>query len=266
MFLTKKALRKCILSTLVFVVLGILCVCLAFLAADPQIDTGMLYLGIGCLLFSPLLFILARYSEGTAKLVNLGNELVHKQLQPGDFLKLYEFTRHAPDLVVNKPRLDVLQLAAVAYDCLNNKDNTLAVADKMLTVASEKKKTYAKLLKVSFLFGFGMVEEAEALFVEACNEKQDIMSQALTDAILKSDRAMAMGDYKTVEIYTLNRLAQTFPKPTNLSKLICHFRLGEIYEKLNEPQKAIPYYQYCINYGGKTAIKEPAKTALERLQ
>ena len=136
----------------------------------------------------------------------------------------------------------------------------------MISVASVKKKTFAKLIKCSFLFSYDMIDEAEAIFTETRTSKQNFICQALSDAIFKSDRAMAMGDYKTVEAHNLKTLSQTFPKLDNLSRLILHYKLGEVYDKLQSYEKAIPHYKYCIDNGGETAIKESAKSALDRLQ
>lgn len=94
-------------------------------------------------------------------------------------------------------------------------------------------------------------------------QKLGIMRNGLADAILKGDRAMAMGDYKTVEKYNLNMLERKFPKLDNLGKLIVHYRLGEIHEKSYENNKAITHYQYCVDFGGETAIK---KSAMEKIQ
>ena len=74
---------------------------------------------------------------------------------------------------------------------------------------------------------------------------------------------MAMGDYKTVEAYNLNALQRSFPKLDNLGKLVVHYKLAEVYEKLEEKNKSIIHYQYCADFGGETAIKT---SATEKLQ
>ncbi|MBQ9737299.1 MAG: hypothetical protein IJV86_02700 [Clostridia bacterium] len=174
--------------------------------------------------------------------------------------------KNSTDLVVNKPSIEILQLVATAYDSLDDRENCLSAVEEMISVASVKKKTFAKLIKCSFLFSYDMIDEAEAIFTETRTSKQNFICQALSDAIFKSDRAMAMGDYKTVEAHNLKMLSQTFPKLDNLSRLIIHYKLGEVYEKLQSYEKAILYYKYCIDNGGETAIKKSAKTALQRIQ
>ena len=74
---------------------------------------------------------------------------------------------------------------------------------------------------------------------------------------------MAMGDYETVKVYNLKLLERSSPKLDNLSKLIVHYKLGELYEKLQDDRKAIENYRYCADFGGETAIK---KAAAEKLQ
>ncbi len=128
-----------------------------------------------------------------------------------------------------------------------------------------QKKARAKLLKASLLYSYDKNEEAEAIFLEAQNSKLDLLSNALKDNILKSDRAMAMGDYRTVEAYCIKALEQSFPKLDNLNKLILHFKLGEVYKKLGERDRAIENYRYCAENGGETAIRYEASVAMENL-
>lgn len=267
MFLTKKGFWKIAILAICYVVLGSFCVVMGIVFASLDIDPKFLFV-LGAISYGlcPLFIVCGRYSESKGKLINLGNKLVRNELKPSEFIKEYQRLRNATDLVINKPSIEVLQLVAIAYDALDDRENCLATVDEMLAVASKKKKTFAKLIKSSLLFSYDMTEEAEVLFAEARASKQDFLCQALSDAILKSDRAMAMGDYKTVEIHNLKMLTQTFPKPDNLSKLIIHFKLGEVYEKLQNKEKAISYYKYCIDHGGETAIKGSAKSALDKME
>lgn len=267
MFITKKSFRKILLMAILYFVLGSLLLGLGIVLENLDAGNKFLFiLGAVCYLLCPLIIVWGRYAEGKGKIVNSGNKLVRNELKPFEFIKEYQRLTNAPDLVVNKPSIEVLHLLAIAYDCLDDRENCLCAVDEMIAVASEKKKAFAKLIKSSFLFSYGMTEEAEAIFTEAQALKQDFVCQVLIDAILKSDRAMALGDYKTVEMYNLKMLAQTFPKPDNLTKLVIHFKLGEVYEKLQENEKAISYYKYCVDNGGETAIKRSAKNALEKIQ
>lgn len=88
----------------------------------------------------------------------------------------------------------------------------------------------------------------------------------MVDSILKSDRAMILGDYKTVELYNLELLERSFPKLDNLGKLIVNYKLGEVYEKQGEIKKALARYEYCAENGGDTAIKTSASREIENLQ
>lgn len=267
MFLTKKGLWKVIILVAVYFVLGSICVALGILDILFRLETkGLLLVALICYLCCPLIFFWGRRREGTAKLVLLANKRIFKELKPKAFLAKYEEIRNTKDLVVCKPQLAVLQFAALAYDLLDNKEAALAVADEMIAVASKEKKTAAKLMKASLLYSYDRVGEAEALFSEARTEKMDMITQGMVDSLLKSDRAMAMGDYKTFEYYCLHALARTFPKPNPLNKMLLHFGLGEVYEKMRETEKAVPYYQYCVEHGGETAIREKARAALERLR
>ena len=204
-----------------------------------------------------------RYAEGKGNLVNLGNKLVRNELKPAEFIKHYEFLRNSNDLIICKPDIEILQLIAIAYDSLDDRENVLATVDEMIDIANDKKKAFVNLIKCSFLFSYEYIEEAELLFNEVQKQKLDFMCNGLADAILKSDRAMAMGDYKTVEAYNLQLLERTFPKLDNLGKLITNYKLGEVYEKLQDSSKAATYYQYCADFGGETAIK---KSAIEKLK
>ena len=267
MFLSKKSFWKILIIAGIYFVLGSICIALAIFSAMMQLDAKMiLYAGIFAYVFGIIMILWGRFAEGKGNIINLGNKLVLNELKPAEFIKRYEEIKNSADLVVNRPSIDVLKLVAIAYDTLDKREESLSVADEIISVAKNKKKAYAKLIKADFLFSYGMTQEAEALFTEAREGKQDFICQAVTNAILQDDRAMVMGDYKTVEIYCLKRLEQTFPKLDNLSRLVLNFRLGEVYEKLQNNEKAISYYRYCFDNGGETAIKESAGTALERLQ
>lgn len=267
MFLSKKGLVKIILMATCYFLIGSLCVALALLLKSMGIEAGLVF-WLGAILYMlilPLIFF-GRYAEGKGNFINLGNKLVHKELRPAEFLREYQLLRNSKDLVVNKPSLEVLQLVATAYDSLDDKENCIATFDEMIALASEKKKAYARLLKTSVLFSYGETEEAERLFSELQKQKLDMFSKFLVDTILKSDRAMAMGDYKTAEIYNLSLIKKGFPKLDNLGKLVVYYKLGEIYEKLEDKAKAKEFYLYCANLGGETAIKTYAMEKLQNMQ
>jgi tetratricopeptide (TPR) repeat protein len=266
MFLTKKGLCKIIIMVACYFILGSICIALGILCAFLQLESRILFIGLFCYLCCPLIFFWGRHGEGKGKLIVLANKLLRTELRPAEFVARYEELKNNTDLVICKPSLEVLQLVLAAHDSLDNKDAAMAAVDEMIAIAGEKKKAFAKLLKADLLYSHGTVEEAEALFTEARAGKLDLMSQGLVDAIMKSDRALAMGDYKTVELYNLQLLSRTFPKPDNLNKVILHIQLGEVYEKLQDTEKAIGHYQYCAEHGGETAMKDAAKAALERLR
>ena len=267
MFLTKKGFWKIVLMTICYLAIGSFCMAAGGMLVALGADAKFIFvLGTFCYIMCPIIIAWGRYAEGKGKWVNLGNKLVRKELKPYEFIKEYQCLRNSDHLVVNKPSLEVLQTVAIAYDSLDDRENCLAVADEMIQIASKKKKTFAKLIKCSFLYSYDMIDEAESIFNEARASKQDLICTALMDAILKGDRSKATGDYKTAEAYNLKMLTQTFPKLDNLGKLIVHSNLGEIYEKTQNNEKAIPYYQYCVDHGGETAIKERAKAALEKIQ
>ena len=264
MFLTKKGFRKILFIAIGYFSLGSICIIFSVLFNNIGIsDIFLLALGIITYLLCALMVFWGRYAEGKGKLINLGNKLVRKELKPLEFIRRYESLKNSDDLIINKPCLEVLHLVACAYDSLDNREAALAIVDEMIDSSNDKKKNYAKLIKASFLFSYDRLEEAEALFNEAQNQKLDFMCSSLVDAILKSDRAMAMGDYKTVEMFNLKMLERSFPKLDNLGKLVVNYRLGEVYEKLQDNGNAMAYYRYCANFGGETAIKN---SAIEKLQ
>lgn len=267
MFLTKKEFWKIAIMAVCYFAIGSFGIAAGVILTILDADANLLFvLGALCYAFCPLVIAWGRYAEGKGKLIHLGNKLVRNELRPAAFINEYQRLKNATDLVVHKPSIELLQLVAIAYDCLDDRENCLSTLEEMVAVASEKKKMFAKLIKCSFLFSYNRLDEAEAIFTEARASKQNFICQALTDAILKSDRALAIGDYKTAEAHTLKTLSQTFPKPDNLSRLVLHYKLGEVYEKLQSYEKALPYYKYCIDNGGETAIKEFARAALQRMQ
>lgn len=264
MFLTKKSFRKILIMAICYFLLGSISIALWFVFNGMGINENfLLILGIIVYLLCGLMISWGRYAEGKGKLINIGNKLVRNELKPSKFLNEYETLKNSNDLIINKPSIEVLQLVAVAYDSLDQREKALETVDEMILVASEKKKAFANLFKVSLMFSYDKKEEAEILFHEIQKQKLDIISKSLVEAILKSDRAMAMGDYKTVEIYSLSMIQRPFPKLDNLGKLVLHYKLGEVYEKLQEKDKAITYYRYCVDFGGETAIKT---SAIDKLQ
>ena len=249
MFLTRKGLRKVWVMTILYVMLGSMCILLSlFLSALGDDSNFLLVLGV-------IVYLL----------INTGNKLVRREWRPAAFIAEYDRLRNAKDLVINKPSIEVLQLVAIAYDALDDSENCLKTVEEMIRIADDKKKAYVNLLKASFLFSYGRIEEAEIIFNDTKKQKLDILSTAMADTILKGDRAMAMGDYKTVEAHRLEQLEHSFPKLDNLGKLVVHYQLGEVYEKCQDVENAIAHYQYCVTNGGETAIKASAKAAIERL-
>lgn len=267
MFLTKKGIWKIVIKTLIYFAIGSLFIALGVRLTVLDADANFMFvLGAFCYACCPIIIAWGLYAEGKGKIIVSCNKLLRNELKPHEFIEEYKKLESSTDLIVNKPSIEVLQLVVIAYDVLDDRENSLSVADEMISVASKKKKTYAKLIKCAILYSYDMVDEAEAIFTEARASKLNFLCQSLSDAILKSDRAMALGDYKTIEEYNLKALSQAFPKPDNLSKLMLHYKLGEVYEKSQSYDKAITYYQYCVDNGGETALKESAKSALQRIQ
>jgi len=264
MFLTKKSFRKILIMAICYFILASIAIFLWAVFNSMGINENfLLILGIIVYLLCVLIIFWGRYAEGKGKLINLGNKLVRQELKPAEFIRHYEKLKNADDLVIKKLSVDVLRVALIAYDLLNDRENALATVDEMINVASDKKQNLAKLLKSSLLFSYGDNQAAEILFNEIQKQKLNIVCSGLVDVILKSDRAMARGDYKTAEVYHLNVLSRLFPKPDKIDMLISNYWLGEIYEKLQDTNKAIKHYQYCANFGGETAIKT---SAIEKLQ
>ncbi len=264
MFLTRKGLGNILLRAICCFVLGSICVLLAWALRDVPSDANILrILGAISYVFCLLAIACGYYTESKANLFNSGNKLVRTALRPADFVKAYETLDNDQTLVVKKPDIEVLHLLAIAYCLLGEWEKELYVIHQMIDVASDKKKSFANLVKVSFLFTHNKAEEAETLFNETQKQKLDFICSGLVDAILKMDRAMAMGDYKTVEMFALKTLERPFPKPDNLEKLMLHYKLGEVYEKTKEFQKAETHYRYCADNGGETVLKT---TAMEQLQ
>lgn len=262
MFLTKKSLKKVLLISTICFALGIVIIVLsAFLFSKILLVLGIIECLIGALSVA-----LGCYAEGKGELLNLGNKLIREQLKPAEFIKEYYNVVNSNELIIKKPSIDVLMLLLQAYDCLDDRKNSLKTIDEMYAVAKEKKEPYINLAKAAILYSYGEKEEAERLFLKAQEHKLNAMGNLLVDTIFKSDRAIAIGDYDTARIQMHKMLNQKFPKLSNLDKLSFNYALGEIYEKQHQKDKAIVHYQYCANNGGETAIKQQAQEAVERLQ
>lgn len=267
MFLTKKGFIKILIMAIAYFIVGSLSITAWVIFRSIGIPAkALLVLGVIIYLLCVIMIFWGRCAEGKGILINLGNKLVRNELKPMEFIKHYEELKNSTDLVIKKESAEVLQLVSLAYASLDDKEKTLAVQEEIIEISKEKKKPFAKLQKAAVLFSYGEVDKAEAIFNEMQSQKLDFMSAALADDILKCDRAMAIGDYKTVEAYTRGALERKFPKLDNLSRLVLEYRLGEVYEKLGDKQKAVTHYEYCQNHGGETAIKNSAAERLQTLK
>ena len=266
MFLTRKAQNAINWLTVAYCVLGALFLMLAGLSSWDDDSWALVRVGIFAIAFGVILRPVMRYSLGTNKLLLSANKLVYKQLRPAEFIRLYTQKRDCPDNVVAKPDFSVLNLLTVAYDVLDDSEHALQTLEQMLSIAPEKKKAHAMLLKASLLYDQGRLEEAERLYREVRNRKTDALTKATADVVLKTDRAMAMGDYATAEDYFRQMLAQAFPKHPPLSLLTAYYHLGKLCALTNRPEEAKEHLTYCIENGGETAMKTKAAALLSALQ
>lgn len=232
-------------------------------------DVFLFWLG-GIVYALAVLVVFWGYYAESNKLISVACKLLRTELKPAEFIYEYEKLNRSADLIVKKPSAQLLNEVIIAYVVLDDKERSLAMAEEMIAAADndnkEKNKAYARLVKASLLFSYGEAEEGERLFNEARKFKFDFICQAIADAILKDDRAMAREDYTVAEAHNLKLLEKSFPKLDNLGKVLVHYRLGEIYEKLQDKEKAIFHYGYCSEHGGDTALKEKSKAAIERLK
>lgn len=267
MFLTVKGLVKIISVTVAYFVLGGGCIAFSHIFENMGAQAGELeILGFVCFALGVFSGLCGYYTESKGRLINSGHRFINRELKPGVFIKIYEAFENSKKLVINKPSFEALQMAATAYDLLGDKENTLATVEKMLASVPEKKKARVRLFNVSFLFSYGRGEEAEALFNEVKNGKTDFMCKALADAIVKGDRALFFGDYALAEAYySSEMLCRKFPKPDNVTRLIAHYNLGELYEKTDDAEKAHLHYGYCAKNGGETALRLSAEEKLKSL-
>ena len=266
MLLTKKGLWKIIFAVICFFVTGSFCLFFGFVFVKMELDAKPLFI-LSALSYvnCPLVALWGLYAEGKGKYLDTGNRLLQREVRPTEFIRQYNDLKNSPELVINKPSIQLLQLVAISYDVMDDEENGLATLEEMISAANEKKKAYVMLIKVSFLYSYGRIGEADKLWCEIGTMKLNSFCRMLMDSVFKSDRAMAMGDYKTVEAYCLRVLSAVYPKHNNLSKLIHHYKLGEVYEKMQDTQRAAEHYRYCARYGSETAIRANAEAALERI-
>ena len=267
MLLTKKGFAKVLIMAICYIALGSISIAFwAIFAFTGSEATLLLILGIVLYLLCALITLWGLYAEEKGKLLNTAQKLVRVELRPAEFIKQYEALRGSPELIINKPCFETLQMLAIAYDTLDDRESCLATVKEMISVAPDKKKNQVELFYVSVLFSYEKKDEAERLFNELQVQRLDAVGKMMVDSILKSDRAMVMGDYKTVEMYNLQLLERAFPKLDNLGKLIVNYKLGEVYEKQGKIEKSLAHYKYCAINGGETAIKISAERAIENLQ
>lgn len=274
MFLTRQAIRKIRIMTglyyflgVIFCSVGIICLYFSRIFSISLLDNIILALSLGilCFVIGAVNIKINKYSEGKGKLINLGNKLVLKELRPAEFIRLYEEKRDCPDNVVSKPDFEVLQLLLVAYEALGDKQHETETLEQMLLIAPKKKKSVSKLLKAIVFYNTGRVEEADRIYSEVLSEKVDLMTKYLFDNIIKSDRAMAVGDYAVAEVYYEQLLAKTSPKNSPLTILYAHYNLAKIYIATERSEEAKTHLNYCIENGGDTFMKSKATDILNAL-
>ena len=261
MFLNKKALTKIWLLVGAYLVLASLCFFIGIIFAAFQIEGSFhIIVGCFCLVAAPLFYAWGRWAEGKGKILNKGNQLIFHQLKPAEFIRLYEQRRDDPTNVVAKPDYQVLQILVAAYDALDDQHLALATMEQALAIAPEKHRNRALIIKCGLLFNYGQLEEAEALYRKLSSKELDFMCKTLMDAVIKSDRAMLLGDEATAEAYNRQAMTQSFPKPTNLSLLYSHYHMAKICYRTNRREEAEEHRNYCIEHGGETGAQRKATT------
>jgi tetratricopeptide (TPR) repeat protein len=263
MLLTYKSFWKIVAACVTYFFLG--SVCIALSAAFGTVEMTLFWLGMVMYALIPIFFFWLRTAEGTSKPLARGYKLLRRELRPAAFLAEYETLKSSPKLMLCRPSAKLLELVAMAEHLLGHTERALSAVDEMIAASPKKKQTYAKMVKVSYLFDAGQNDEADALFFELRRGKPDMLSQALANAILEGDRAKAIGDDKTYEESCLRRLNCPFPKPDNLGRLVLHFNLAELYEKRGEVTDAVEHYRDCAENGVETALREKAIAALQGL-
>ena len=266
MFLTKKALFKIWFITITYAVFGVIWFLMPIVHTALRSDSvRYVVFGIIFLLLSVFFYKWGRFAEGKGKLLSKGKKLIHYELRPAEFIRLYEESRDCPDNVISKPDFDVLWVVLSAYDVLDDVEREFEALEHKSIVAPEKKKPLVKILKASMLFDKGRTEEAESLYFEVLNGKKDLTTMATLDVLAKCDRAKAMGDYATAEAYYRQKLIKSFPKNTPLDIILARFSLAEICCKTDRKEEAKEHFNYCVENGGETSMASTAREMLEKL-
>lgn len=264
MFLTRKQRNKIRLLIVAYFLFGVVCFAAYYGFGRLEMEANLLYsLGAFSVAFGTVLLLLGNYGEGTGKLVRYGDQMVNRKLQPAQYIRRYQEKRDCPDNVIAKPDFSVLVLLASAYGAVGDKDGELRTLEELYAAAPPKKKTYAKLLKAASLYDAGETEVAERLYTEAIGEKMDAFTRSAADMIVKSDRAMAYGDYATAEAYYKRILSAAFPKPAPLIVVTLKFHLAKICLETDRREEAKEYLSYCVENGGETGMKNEANCILQ---
>lgn len=266
MFLTHKSLKriKFLCGTwIALAVLNVLCA-VVFSLFDVEVK-DFIILALVSLLFCFLTRKGMPYTEGKAKLVSKGIKLVRRELRPAEFVRLYEEKKNCPDNAVIKPDVEVLCILLLAYDLLGKSDKVLEVLDEMDSASNEKTKKRVKLIRAGILYDMSMVEEAEAIYGEVASSKLDFATKMSLDAVIRGDRARALGDYVTAEAYFKQNLDASSKNTDPCTLLNCHINLGEIYVAKGEGEKAREHLCWCAENGGETAVKTKAEEMLKNL-
>ncbi|MBO4423841.1 MAG: hypothetical protein J5879_10395 [Clostridia bacterium] len=264
MFLSKEALIKAILIPALFLPVGIFFFVLSYLIGKSEASpVPCLIAGIVFTLISVVSAPLTVYFEGVSKLYSAGVRLVHKELLPEEFISLYKEKSEPGKNVISRPGYDILEMLYNACDLLDDRAGARVALNKMRELKPRFRGRSA-VLEAAEAYKRGDIASGDAFLSKAEEKYGSSEVRAAADALRKSERAMASGDFAAAkEYYSGIAGADSVLGPDSDAILKANWYMYIICRKTGDPASS-DYLGYCAEHGGSTAIGRKAGLILRR--
>ncbi len=266
MYLDQKAQKKIKILTTAYIVI--------FLFA----------LGAGCLLLSYELIILSiiagvltilirklgKYSEGSAKLINLGNKKIQTELKPREFIDEINRLENDDNVIKGKDDHDILNLLNLAYSSIGEEEKCLEIIERGISSAKPgSQKTISwQIIRMISLYEQKKLEDADLLLSKIESKKLNFLNKANLESAKSLAIPLAKNDMAKAEDYCRKRLLphKGILKESNLSLASLHLILGEICIKTDREKEGYMHLNYAIENGGETIYPSYAKEIIEKYE
>ena len=265
MFLSKNAVTKTVVTSVMFLIIGALFIGLSvFLSAGGQKYAPSLIAGIVFCSLAVINALVGIYSEGITKVFARGCKLVRDELDPEAFIAYYNGVSRSAN-AVSRPTYDISELLLTAYELSGNMRGKQAQLAHMRSALKPKYLPRITVLEACRAYDDGDADEGDRLLSLAGKKyPPSVTVSTMIDIAGKTSAALCRGDLKTAESYYNGVLnGSGIMKPDNAARLMAHWELFRISEQNGDTEKALEHLRFCAENGGRTAIRSKALSLLK---